>query len=191
MLEHERLSKRTLSLASWVIADQRRNGSRRCEEVAVSGSASEASNANGAVSTVVLILLPCLPSRVTCAATWRGCRLHASPSHRLLVDRFAASTQLPMHTRQAITRVITDVELANLCRQRRVTLRPLAHRTTTPVVVTAARHRQHTTLNRDRLGCSMIVNESVSHRCSFAKKTVAVFKISRSLRSRSTSARSL
>src|SRR6516165_12041008 len=59
-----------------------------------------------------------------------------------------------------------------------------------PGVVAASRDLERVAKYVDRERALMVANEGKSHGCSFAKKAVAFFKISRSMRSRLFSARS-
>src|SRR5436309_703949 len=94
-----------------------------------------------------------------------------------------------MHTHGSVVLTADAMHFANFLSQRGTPHGGRARRTLPPRIKSTARHLQHIALNHDRPHHSMPLNEGVSHRDSFAKKAVAFFKISRSIRSRSFSAR--
>ena len=102
----------------------------------------------------------------------------------------ALSEQLRVHARRTVCGATGSMNVSNPFGQRGPALSREARPTTTPSVVTTARDVQHVALNRHRPAVSMIVDEAVSHLDSCAKKAVAFFKISRSIRSRTFSSRS-
>src|SRR5712691_5280969 len=109
--------------------------------------------------------------------------------HRLAIALRPTLPQRAMHTHGPIALTAQAMDFPNFLNQRGPLRRGRARRTLPPRIKPAARHLQHRALNHDRPLAPMLMDEGVSHRDSFAKKTVAFFKISRSIRSRSFSAR--
>ena len=118
-------------------------------------------------------------------------RQHQS-SNALAADTPAMGTQLGMHARAAIAAAAGGVGRADLGGQCPVSCRPTALRPGGPVVVAAAAHLQHLAQDRDRKAGDVIANEGITHLrpVAWPKMSAARFKMSRSMRTRSSSRRS-
>jgi hypothetical protein len=80
------------------------------------------------------------------------------------------------------------METLDLNNQRRIELRPASSALHKPIIPTAT-HLQDGTEQPNRIRLPLCVNEGISHVPWVAKKAVAFFKMSRSIRSRRISSR--
>src|SRR3990172_11166963 len=117
-------------------------------------------------------------------------RLFHALRHGLAIARMSLCHELLLNPRRTVcVLVLHRVHGPNAVGQFFPTTGPVAERTLPPGVIAAAGDLQHVALHADRPDRPVVFHELVSHRDSFAKKAVAFFKISRSIRSRSFSAR--
>ncbi len=95
-----------------------------------------------------------------------------------------------MHPRRSVSPLMPRLESAHLGKQCQVRHRPCAWRPDAPVVIAAARHTEHAAHDIHRPGGRMLLDKSELHRGISAKMPTAFFKMSRSIRARSSSLRS-
>jgi hypothetical protein len=95
--------------------------------------------------------------------------------------------EIPVNPGAPITAVRGLVSSLNLGEEHLILLAPSADRPLTPGIESTPRDRHHSTHQHNRLTCLLRLDEGISHRDSLAKKAAAFFRISHSIRSRSTS----
>ena len=109
------------------------------------------------------------------------------PRDSVLRDRILRRSKLLENPRASIGATARFVNRTDLLQQTIIGLGASTRPSAAPGVVAAACDLQDIAQHPDRIKGPLRVDESVSHRLSFAKKAVAFFRISRSIRSRPTS----
>ena len=112
------------------------------------------------------------------------------PGHGVLAAGDAPGLQLAVDPRRAVDRAGLRVGLADLLDEPTAADGRRARRSVPPGVVAAPRDPQDLAQQLDGEVALVVADEGELHGCSLAKKAVAFFKISRSIRSRLFSARS-
>ena len=101
-----------------------------------------------------------------------------------------ASTPCPqcrVHARTAVTALARSVHGANVVQQCRVLDYPSAVRPLAPGIEASHRHPEHAAHHRDGPAAAMLLDGPEPHRNGLAKMAIPFLRMSRSIRSRSTS----
>src|SRR3569832_789976 len=105
-------------------------------------------------------------------------------------DPMPLGSQGHVHPRAAVATLVTSMEPLHRLQQAPVRHRPLALRPRPPGVIATGGHPEHAAHEPHRPGAGMLLDEAKPHFGTSAKMPMAFFKMSRSMRVRSSSRRS-
>src|SRR4029077_11626395 len=111
------------------------------------------------------------------------------PSYAMAADPKSVGPQVLMNPRTPIATARRLVAGPNMREEPLILLRACTERTTAPGVIAAPGHREHATQDLHGIRGLLRLNEAIPHPDSLAKKATAFFRMSRSMRSCSTSRR--